>query len=326
MLKAKSWSDAQFDALHADMNSLLEDVEAIDTRRCGSARRALKECEERRVELDKAAARLDTAVTDQASASPIPADTRDDLAISVGSLSHGLLSVLRLQQKSQVVGSLIERKYAYVFVWFSLYITIVLGVLALVLGFFPIWEAWHKKPNGVGGDGIQRPGPVIEVPLRLAVFPIRFALNATGEAGHWSAGVVPGETEVEALTFLVRSLRGCADSTGRNVIRLNVVGFASSAEFKDRTAAQSSALNLDAANRRAREVASLLQNLRDANGLTTQVAIETRPWPTFDAMAEHRPFNDRPPNAAGNRDQEVFNRVVLIEMVGAGSCEIPPKK
>jgi hypothetical protein len=58
------------------------------------------------------------------------------------------------------------------------------------------------------------------------MFPVRFSSNATGEAGHWSAGVVLDKSEEESLAFLMRSLRGCADATGRNVIRLNAVGFA----------------------------------------------------------------------------------------------------
>jgi hypothetical protein len=153
------------------------------------------------------------------------------------------------------------------------------------------------------------------------MFPVRFSSNATGEAGHWSAGVVLDKSEEESLAFLMRSLRGCADATGRNVIRLNAVGFASSAEFKGRTPEQSSAFNLDAANRRASEVASILQRLRDAQGLTAQVAIETRLWPAFKEMDEHRPFNDRSTAARGEHDQEVFNRVAEVEMVEAGNCE-----
>jgi hypothetical protein len=339
-LSWKSWDQAQLGTLEKELGTLLGQVEDIDPRNVWRASRRLGECEKERARLDGKVADLTSTLTIQGFAVPIASEveaassggpipspdlrSKQDLVVALGSMNQGLLFILHVQQQFQAVGSLIERRYAYVIAWLSLYVAVILGLAAIVLGFYPIWEAWHKTPERCPCEDV--PAKRADAPPRLAVFPVRFSSNATGEAGHWSAGVVPGKPEEESLAFLMRSLHGCGDTTGRNVIRLTVVGFASSAEFKGRASEQSSALNLDAANRRADEVARILRRLRDGEGLTAQVVIETRPWSTYEAMVEHRPFNDRPTAARGQHDQEVFNRVVEVEMVDAGSCEVLSKK
>jgi hypothetical protein len=321
--------------LEQELRTLLGRVEGIDPRHVWRARKWLDKCEKERAGLESKVADLMSAFERRGFAVPIstgvephssgaPTLNTEELAVALGSMNHGLLSVLYIQQQFQAVGSLIERRYAYVIAWGSIYVAMILGLAAIALGFYPIWEVWHRTAESRAAEVV--PTKSVGALPRLAVFPVRFSSNATGDARHWSAGVVPGRAEEESLAFLMRSLHGCGDTTGRNVIRLNVVGFASSAEFKDRTSDQSSALNLDAANRRASEVASLLQRLRDAEGLTAQVAIELRPWPTFEAMDEHRPFNDRPTAAPDEHNQEVFNRVVEVEMVDADGCEALSKK
>jgi hypothetical protein len=321
--------------LEQELRTLLGRVESIDPRHVWRASKQLDKCEKERAGLESKVADLMSAFERIGFAVPIategephsggaPTLNTSELAVALGSMNHGLLSVLRIQQQFQAVGSLIERHYAYVIAWGSIYVAMILGLAAIALGFYPIWEVWHRTAESRPVEVI--PTKSVGAPRRLAVFPVRFSSNATGDAGHWSAGVVPRKAEEESLAFLMRSLHGCSDAAGRNVIRLNVVGFASSAEFSGRTSEQSSTLNLDAANRRASEVASILQRLRDGEGLTAQVAIETRPWPTFEAMEDHRPFNDRPTAARGEHDQEVFNRVVEVEMVDAGGCEALSKK
>ena len=325
-----SWrklDEVQCSELEKKLGALLDQVDDIDPRKVWQARKLLEKCEKERVSLEDEVVNLTSMLTSQGFAVPIAAEVeaassggpalstdlrlKQDLVVALGSMNHGLLSLLHIQQQFQAVGSLIERRYAYLIAWFSLYVAVILGLAAIILGIYPIWETWHKTAESR-----------VEVVLpRLAVFPVRFSSNAKGEAGHWSAGVVPGREEEESLAFLMRSLHACADATRHNAIRLNVVGFASSAEFNGRTSEQSSALNLDTANRRASEVASILERLRDAEGLTAQVAIETRLWPDFEAMNKHRPFNDRPAATRGEHGQELFNRVVEIEMVDAGYCE-----
>ena len=336
----RSWDEAQSSALERELGDLLVRVEGIHPYNVLRARKVLKECENERARLESKVADLTSTLTSKGFAVPIASEVeaastggsivsadlrlKEDLVVAVGSMNQGLLSVLHIQQQFQAVGSLIERRYAYLIAWFSLYVAVFLGLVAIILGLYPIWEEWHKTAESVPVEVVPRKR--VDAPPRLAIFPVRFSSNAVGEAGHWSAGVVPGKSEEESLAFLMRSLRGCGDATGRNMIRLNVVGFSSSAEFKRRTPEQSAAFNLDVANRRASEVASILLRLRDAEGLNAQVAIETRQWPAFKEMDEHRPFNDRSTAAPGEHDQEVFNRVAEIEMVEAGNCEALPAK
>jgi hypothetical protein len=64
------------------------------------------------------------------------------------------------------------------------------------------------------------------------------------------------DNEDRSLPSQVQSLRGCLRGSTNPAIALEIVGFASSAEFRAQgtVLADSSRLNLEAANRRAREV------------------------------------------------------------------------
>lgn len=294
------------------LDHLAQEVEAIKPHYIITVRGKLKHCEHERKEIDKVTDALDSELT-------------ADLHVrALAFMNQGILSILRIQQKSQSIGAVIERKYAYLFGWCTFCAA---TLIALLLGVYPILQDWRSErvehdPHEVSGP------PATNVPPKLAIFPIRFPLNAKGASDQWTAGIKLGEPEARSLDFLIRSLRGCSDTAGQTLVRLRVVGFASSAEFRirGRTIADSSRLNLEAANRRASEVASLLETLRDKNGLTAHVAIETHWWNTFEEMASHRIFNDHPINSADQRDQEVFNRVVEIEMTDAGACELQTRR
>jgi len=333
------WAD-RYREIDGKLDSLAQKVEAINSRYIITALGKLKQCEHERKQTDKDTAVLDFELTAEVQNTPlfvyvqtaihsatgtgIGIEQAQEFVRALASMNRGILSILRIQQKSQSIGAVIERKYAYLFGWFTFYVAILIN---LGLGLYPVWHDWRSE--GVEHDPHEVTGPLApNVPPKLAIFPIRFPLNAKGESDQWTAGIKLGEPEVRSLGFLIRSLRGCSDIAGQTLIRLRVVGFASSAEFRirGRSIADSSRLNLEAANRRASEVASLLETLRDKNGLTAHVAIETHWWKTFEEMASHRIFNDHPINSADQRDQEVFNRVVEIEMTDAGACELRTRR
>ena len=327
--------DQEYVEIADDLEALLREVEAIGTWNLMRTPGQLRRAEAKRARIDARAAALDrqhvfnvlnTPINVQVKIAVLRSDPVVDAVTlthealrGLGSATQGTLSVLRLQQKSQAVGAVIERKYAYVIGIFSLYV----AVIALVLGLYPIWHDWQpEKPTDPGGGGDV--AGVVEAPPRLAIFPILFASNAQGAIGRWTAGVTLDEAsqrELKAISWAVFS--GCAAAAARTMVRLTAAGFASSAEFANRPRSDSSALNLDVANRRAREVASLLETLRDQQGLASHVAIETQQWLTFAQMAEHRPFNDRAGESTATHDQEVFNRVVQVQVSDAGACERP---
>ena len=320
----QKWDEAQGIKLEQDLERLSREVKAVEPHHVLRARKQLLHYDNALEAVESRVADFSSTLTSQAFALPLSKPAKpEDLLEALGSMNQGLLSVLHIRQKVQALSSRVERDWALLIAWLSIYIAVGLGLPALLLGFYPLWDELQKKADHPAETVATKK---LDALPRLAVFPVRFSSNATGEAGNWSAGILPSETEKESLAFLMRSLHGCGDPTGLNLIRMNVVGFASSAEFKAHTPEQSSALNLEVANRRASAVARILQKLRDDQGLTAQVAIEMRPWPTFEAMAEHRPFNDRPTPTPDEHGQEIFNRVVEVEMVTAGRCEAVPSK
>jgi hypothetical protein len=320
----QKWDEAQRIKLEQDLQMLSREVEAIKPLYVLQAYNQLVHYDNELKRIETQVALFSSTLTAQAFALPLSKPAKpEDLLEALGSMNQGLLSVLHIRQQAQAVSSRVERDWALLIAWLSIYLALGLGFVSLILGLYPIWNDWHKKEDHPAENVVTKN---VDALPRLAVFPVRFPSNATGKAGNWSGGILPSETEKGSLAFLMRSLHGCGDPTEPNLIRLNVVGFASSAEFKGHTPEQSSALNLEVANRRASEVASILQRLRDDEGLTAQVAIETRLWPTFEAMAAHRPFNDRPNATPDERGQEIFNRVVEVEMVTAGRCEAVSSK
>jgi hypothetical protein len=160
----QSWDEAQSSALEGELGTLLVRVEGIDSRNVLRASKLLEECEKERARLESKVADLTSTLTSKGFAVPIAAEVeaafsrgpipsselglKQDLVVALGSMNQGLLSVLHIQQQFQAVGSIIERRYAYLIAWFSLYVTVILGLAAIVLGFYPIWDEWHKTESG----------------------------------------------------------------------------------------------------------------------------------------------------------------------------------
>lgn len=242
---------------------------------------------------------------------------------AIQGMTRTFLLVNSSQQRMQGLGALIERKYAFVFGVISLYIGIFFAVL---FGVVPMWQEAHKHE----GSTAEAPPAVPRVFLlqsppsvRLAVLPVLFQANAKGEVDGWRAGITLSRYDEEFLKSLVRSLRGCVRESTSPVIALEVVGFASSAEFlaHGTPLTDSSRLNLEAANRRARAVSSFLERIRDESGAEKWMEIETHLWPTFDEMAKNRPYDDGSDSVPEQREQELLNRSAQIRLVSAGACE-----
>ena len=246
---------------------------------------------------------------------------------AINGMSRSFLLVNSLQQKMQGLGAIIERKFAFAFGVISLYIGLFVGFLGLVLGAVPIWQDWSRQHEG---SGAVAPPAIPRVFLlqspasaRLALLPVLFHSNAKGEVDGWRAGIKLSDYDETFLKSLVLSLRGCVRGSTSPTIALEVVGFASSAEFRAQgtAVADSSRLNLEAANRRAREVSSYLERIRNESGADHWMDIETRVWPTFDEMAKNRPYDDGSGSAPQQREQELLNRSAQVRLVSAGSCE-----
>jgi hypothetical protein len=242
---------------------------------------------------------------------------------AINGMTKSFLLVNSLQQKMQGLGAIIERKYALAFGVISLYIGI---IFAVAFGAVPIWQEAHKHEGSMAVVPPAVPrvfllqGPAS---VRLAMLPVLFQANAKGEVDGWRAGITLSHYDEEFLKSLVRGLRGCVRKSTSPVIALEVVGFASSAEFRAQgtRVADSSRLNLEAANRRAREVSFFLERIRDERGSEKWMEIETHLWPTFDEMAKNRPYDDGSDSAPQQREQELLNRSAQIRLVSASACE-----
>ncbi len=242
---------------------------------------------------------------------------------AMNGMTRSFLLVNSLQQKMQGLGAIIERKYAMAFGVISLYIGI---IFAVFFGVVPIWQEAHKHDRSVVAVPPAVPHVfLLQAPasVRLTMLPVLFQANAKGEVDGWRAGIALSQYDEEFLRTLVRSLRGCVRGPASPAIALEVVGFASSAEFRLQGAplADSARLNLEAANRRARAVSLLLERVRDEGGAQKWLEIQTHLWPTFDEMAKNRPYDDGSGGTPQQREQELLNRSAQIRLVSAGACE-----
>ncbi|MEM1019729.1 MAG: hypothetical protein AAGJ09_04470 [Pseudomonadota bacterium] len=118
------------------------------------------------------------------------------------------------------------------------------------------------------------------------------------------------------LKRLAAALKAC-DVPGQP-LKLSVEGFASSADFRtaggDRRPS-SDADNLKLSNKRAVYVSKLFRK----NGI---LSIEAHHWPTFEDMAEKRPFKDIADQDAVARDREKLNQVAMVFVKNAGACAL----
>jgi hypothetical protein len=243
---------------------------------------------------------------------------------AINGMTKSFLLVNSLQQKMQGLGSIIERKYAFTFGVISLYIGL---LFAVVFGAVPIWQDWSHQHEGsvaVAPPAVPRVF-LLQTPgsAHLAMIPVLFQSNAKGEVDGWRAGIQLTDSDETFLKSLVLSLRGCARGATSPAIALEVVGFASSAEFRAQgtALADSSRLNLETANRRARAVGSYLERIRNESGADHWMEINIRVWRTFDEMAKNRPFDDGSGSTPQQREQELLNRSAQVRLVSAGACE-----
>jgi hypothetical protein len=244
---------------------------------------------------------------------------------AINGMTKSFLLINSLQQKMQGLGSIIERKYAFTFGVISLYIGL---FFAVAFGVVPILQDWFHQREGSPAAAVptvprvfllQTPGSA-----HLAMLPVLFAANAKGDADGWRAGIQLADADEKFLKSLVLSLRGCARGATSRAIALEVVGFASSAEFRAQggtALADSSRLNLETANRRARAVGSFIERVRNESGASEWMEVDIRVWPTFDEMAKNRPYDDGSDSVPEQREQELLNRSAQVRLVSAGSCE-----
>jgi hypothetical protein len=170
----------------------------------------------------------------------------------------------------------------------------------------------------------------------LAELPIFFKINAKRDGDplppaskgmpamkDWKTGVtIDKKLTPEAYALmaeLVELLKSrCTDGREGIHFRLRVVGYASSAEFKD-DLLHSNDLNLDVSNERAGRALIALESLTKAD---PSFAVSFKPYKDFEDMVVQRLYLDRiGPQMA--LDREYLNRRVDIVIEEAGSCTTP---
>ena len=131
--------------------------------------------------------------------------------------------------------------------------------------------------------------------------------NSLSEGSH---GVRLTDEHEARLESLAVAFAPCAKPPD-HVVNFKVRGHSSTAEFKKFTSDKSNALNLEAANLRAKVVAEYL----DQSGFVA----DSLEWNSYDAI--DRPYSDSSELISGETDQEALNRSVFVQVADAGACD-----
>lgn len=164
-----------------------------------------------------------------------------------------------------------------------------------------------------------------EEPVPLAVLPVFFKDNAArDQKGKWCQGVFVSKESTPEITNSLSKLIGslnarCRSVDARALISLNLVGYASSAEFKGMSKIESQELNKNVSNARAESVQEALGQLfKEINGIQG-FEVKLKSFSSYQEMAKYRPYIDR---LGENqlKDQEAFDRRVDVQIIKAGLC------
>lgn len=164
---------------------------------------------------------------------------------------------------------------------------------------------------------------------QLPVFAFTFEPASVSSADSWrnvddpfeKSGIELDEAQRDRLTELIKALKPCAGPGSDEQVRLDVIGFASSKNFRGFSEADSNELNLRAANARAEYVAGKLRQARADEGIKEEeLEISTDPHVSFDEMAAKRSFNDRPPGSTEENPAQLFTRAAWVKLLSVGSC------
>lgn len=183
-------------------------------------------------------------------------------------------------------------------------------------------ENCSPLPAGSDCGGTASPAilPQLPLPFENAKLAPRQSPDESWRLSLDSKGVRLTPAHEIALNTFVQAFTPCAKVEGRPV-QVRVVGYASTRQFVDqdgRPLPNSDALNLQAANLRARGVVSYLRNSVKGFGIDQGFNIDHEPWKSFDGM--QRPFVDRSEALQGT-EQEALNRSVVVQVHDAGGCQ-----
>jgi hypothetical protein len=167
----------------------------------------------------------------------------------------------------------------------------------------------------------RRGNVTFEPELPRSQFVVRFTDEGSCVPGvqprGWR-GAAPSSWSRAFITEVAQNLAAC--STAERRVKIQVVGFASSSEFKEpvncgadiRTSAQA---NLRLANARAENVKTLLDR-KLTNG-----EVIVRQWSDFVDMEDERTFSDRLLSGDYDPRKGPLNRRAEIRVLDAGACE-----
>ena len=144
----------------------------------------------------------------------------------------------------------------------------------------------------------------------LTLFYANAHLDPGNSLSEGSQGVRLTDEHEARPESLAVAFAPCAKPPG-HVVRFEVRGHSSTAEFKMFPVEESNRLNLEAANLRAKVVADHLERsgfVADLNG-----------WKSFNTIG--RPYLDNSELLSGETDQEALNRSVFVQVADAGACD-----
>lgn len=159
---------------------------------------------------------------------------------------------------------------------------------------------------------------VNDVPMTVDVddghiFTLVYEKNAVLSGPKEGEGIILEEVGRTWLKRFKEAIVACAQG---GPVKLNVKGYASSAEFRhgDGPHVHSDKMNKDAANRRAAAVIAFLVSDKPSS-----VVVNNTPWESYSDMAGARPVVDRSGEIAVSA-REFLNRSVQIIVDDAGGC------
>ncbi|MBL1294185.1 MAG: hypothetical protein COB61_009960 [Thiotrichales bacterium] len=136
-------------------------------------------------------------------------------------------------------------------------------------------------------------------------------------AGDIVGGVTPKDSHMQSLKRLILLVGECASTDSPT--KLTIVGFASSRPFRKdgEILAQSDALNLATANKRAESIYAALAPMVESQG--GAIALDLRIHGSLAEMVSLAPYKEGSQRIGANI-KESLARSVLIQLTGAGAC------
>jgi hypothetical protein len=198
-------------------------------------------------------------------------------------------------------------------------ITAFLGAAKIATEIYVI--LYPRPPETKFARLLAAPPILIRADKALPQIPIFFDRNATQSALLHRDG--KGTRDSAWITVLEKVMSGLAScGSSKRPVVLHIEGFASSAAFRREKVAVSDEENWDVANLRARGVASFLNDMVEKRNWTGLFKIEARVWESEPEMAVHRPFDDTAGGEAQGTNQQILDRVAMIEFESPGRCVV----